>query len=124
MNERGDVELAERVPDRVPEAFTQGRGLRAALIGVGVEQRPDEAVLGYAAAQFVRPAGRAGLHALRHSGHATEPAGLQPAGAGDGVIGLFREPLDQFGLLAVHHLVGPGRDELDVNAGVVKVLQV
>jgi hypothetical protein len=43
----------------------------------------------------------------------------------DGVVRLGGEPVDQLGRrLAVHHLVGPGRDELKVDTGVVEVLTV
>ena len=46
--------------------------------------------------------------------------GLTP----DDVVGLFHEPVHQLGLLAVHHLVRTGRDDLHVGAHFLQLIEM
>ena len=124
VDQRRDVELAERLPYRVPEAVTKRGRLLQPFIGVRVDHRAHEAVLGDAAAQLVHPRGGGGLHRLRQPSDALEPP-LDLAGQRDRQVRLLGEPLDDLGgRLAVHHLVRPRRDQLEVNTRVVQVLAV
>ena len=52
--------------------------------------------------------------------HVRVQLGLPP----DDVVGLFHEPVHELGLLAVHHLVRTGRDELHVGAHFLQLVEM
>ena len=61
---------------------------------------------------------------LRQPAHAAKHVRVQLGLAPDDVVGLFHEPVDQLGLLAVHHLVRAGRDQLHVGAHFLELGQM
>ena len=126
VDERRDTELAQRLVDRIPVAIAE-RGQRRTLTlhRVGVEQHADAPELLDRAPHLPGPVARLGRRALGQPRHPGEAIGEELAAASNQVVGLLGEPLNDPGrLLAVHHLVRPRRDELQVDAGAVEVLQV
>ena len=112
-----NIQLDQLFVERIPVAVSQRRSLYAAgLAGVGIDEAAHEAELFDASLQLRDAVAGADAGALGQSADAAEHVRVQLSLTPDDVVGLFHEPVHQPGMLAVHHLVRTGRDELHVGA--------
>ena len=120
-----NIQLDQLFVERIPVAIAQRRSLNAAgLAGVGIDQAPHEAELFDASLQLRDAIGGTDAGALGQPADAAKYVRVQLGLTPDDVVGLFHEPVHQLGLLAVHHLVRTGRDELHVGAHFLQLVEV
>ena len=121
----GHVQLDELFVQRIPEAIAERRRLDAvALARVGVEQAADEPLLLHALLEIRNNRFRIDVRRQRQAAHAAERVRVQLHLLGDDVVGFLDEPFDQPRVLAGHHLIRPGRDELQVGADLLQLREV
>src|SRR5262249_26329319 len=105
------VEFNHFFIERIPEAVAERRRfVAAALPGVRVEEASDESLLLHASLEIRNNRFRTHARALTQSTHAAKNFGKKFDLPRDEIVRLLREPLDEFWILAVHHLVRTRRD--------------
>ena len=125
VNVSGDVELDQLFVQRIPEAVAERRGFdAAALARIGVEEAADESLLLDALLQVGNDRRRVDVRRQRQAADAAERIGVELHLLGDDVVGFLDEPLHEPGMLARHHLIRPGRDQLEIGAHFLELREV
>ena len=118
MDVAGHVEFHELLVQRIPVFVAHPRRVVIrGLARIRIDQASDESEFLDAALELGDAVLRTHAGSLRQPANAAENIRKQPALLRDHVVALFDEPLRNFRrLLGHHHLIRPGRKELNVRA--------
>src|ERR1039457_4227544 len=120
-----NIQLDQLFVERIPVALAERRSLNAAgLAGIGIDQASHEPEFLDASLELLDAVARADAGALRQSADAAEDVRIKLGLLRDNVVGLFHEPVHELGMLAVHHLIRAGRDELHVGSRFLKLSEM
>ena len=118
VNVAGHVQFHELLVQRVPVFVAHSRRVVIrGLARIRIDQASDKSEFLHAALELGDAVLRTHAGRLRQPANAPENIRKEPALLRDHVVALFDEPLRNFrGFLGHHHLIRPGRKELDVRA--------
>src|SRR5215471_1261397 len=125
VDERGDVEVDHRLPQRVPVLVVQAGAVPDALVRVGVQADADEPEIVDGAIELGQRLGDRASGAHRQARDAGEAARMHRDGARDEVVVRLDPPVhDLLGLGRVHLVERARAQQLDVGAYAVHDLDV
>src|SRR5580704_17766935 len=104
-----NIQFDQLFVERIPVAIAQRRSLNATgLTGVGIDQASHEPELFDASLQLRDAIGGTDAGTLGQPADAAKNLRVQLGLTPNNAVGLYHEPVDQLGLLAVHHLIRTG----------------
>jgi len=125
VNVTGDVQLHHLFIERIPEPVAERRRLYAAgFTRIRIQQASHEPAFLDALLQIGNHRLGTDTRTLRQAADTAKRLREELHLPLDDVVGLLREPGDQLGVLAVHHLIRAGRDDLHVGARLFELVQV